>query len=177
MNSASDDPEGTCQALLEFEREVGSLESYEGAMERCAAQLRRVKERREKVREGVWCVYVRVCGLSNNTIFSSLFTTYYPPPFLTLPTSSLLFLHSLHLPPSHHQRQLRRKLSSKGKRSNARDQRKWRERIMEENGSRMTRAEMGGEGREVEEGVEAEERKGEEAEERQGEEAEERKGE
>ena len=58
VNSASDDPEGVCQALLEFEREVGSLESYEGAMERCAAQLRRVKERREKVREGVW----PVCG-------------------------------------------------------------------------------------------------------------------
>ena len=32
---------------------------------------------------------------------------------------------------------------------------------MEENGSRMPRAEMGGEGREVEEGVVAEERKGE----------------
>ena len=55
VNSASDDPEGVCQALLEFEREVGSLESYEGAMERCAAQLRRVKERREKVREGGCC--------------------------------------------------------------------------------------------------------------------------
>ena len=56
MNSASDDPEGVCQALLEFEREVVSLESYEGVMERYAAQLRRVKERREKVREGVWVV-------------------------------------------------------------------------------------------------------------------------
>ena len=55
VNSASDDPEGVCQALLEFEREVGSLDSYEGAMERCVAQLRRVKERREKVREGGCC--------------------------------------------------------------------------------------------------------------------------
>ena len=53
MNSASDDPEGVCRALLEFEREVGSLENYEGAMERCAAQLRRVRGRREKVRSCV----------------------------------------------------------------------------------------------------------------------------
>ena len=74
-----------CQALLEFEREVGSLESYEGAMERCAAQLRRVKERREKVREGGWCV--RVCGLSNNTIFCSLLS---PLPLIT--TFAFLFL-------------------------------------------------------------------------------------
>ena len=57
VNSAGDDPEGVCRALLEFEREVGSLETYEGAMERCAAQLRRVKGRREKVRSWVF-----VCG-------------------------------------------------------------------------------------------------------------------
>ena len=38
-----------CQALLGFEREVGSLETFEAALERCAAQMNRVKERREKV--------------------------------------------------------------------------------------------------------------------------------
>ena len=48
VNSASDDPEGVCWALLEFEREVGTQESYEGAVERCAAQLRRVKGGRKR---------------------------------------------------------------------------------------------------------------------------------
>ncbi len=48
-NSASDDPELVCQALLQFERESGDLASFEGALGRCEAQLGRVKERREKV--------------------------------------------------------------------------------------------------------------------------------
>ena len=48
VNTASDDPERVCQALLGFEREVGSLETFEAALERCAAQMNRVKERREK---------------------------------------------------------------------------------------------------------------------------------
>ena len=49
VNSASDDPERVCEALLQFEREEGDLASYEAALERCAAQMRRVGERREKV--------------------------------------------------------------------------------------------------------------------------------
>ena len=62
VNSASDDPECVCEALMQFEREVGTLESFELAQERCRAQIKRVGERREKVcvRESV---YVCVCML------------------------------------------------------------------------------------------------------------------
>ena len=49
VNSASDRPEVVCHALLRLEREAGSLASLEAAEERCANQLQRVKERREKV--------------------------------------------------------------------------------------------------------------------------------
>ena len=52
VHSASDDPEKVCDALLQFEREEGDLVSYEAAVERCAAQMRRVEERRKKVRKG-----------------------------------------------------------------------------------------------------------------------------
>ncbi len=58
-NSASDDPEMVCEALLQFERESGDLESFEGALVRCEAQLDRVRARREKV---CVCVCVCVCG-------------------------------------------------------------------------------------------------------------------
>ncbi|XP_064398817.1 squamous cell carcinoma antigen recognized by T-cells 3-like isoform X3 [Halichondria panicea] len=50
-NSASDDPEMVCEALLQFERESGDLESFEGALVRCEAQLDRVRARREKAAE------------------------------------------------------------------------------------------------------------------------------
>ena len=53
INSASDDPEGVCEAMLQFEREHGSLETFEVALEKCSAQLKRVRERREIVS----CVY------------------------------------------------------------------------------------------------------------------------
>ena len=49
VNSASDDPEKVIETLLQFEREEGDLASYETALEKCAAQLRRLGERREKV--------------------------------------------------------------------------------------------------------------------------------
>ena len=49
INSASDDPESVCEAMLQFEREHGSLETFEAAMEKCSAQLKRVRERREMV--------------------------------------------------------------------------------------------------------------------------------
>ena len=49
INSTSDDPEGVCQAMLQFEREHGSLETFETGLEKCSAQLKRVRERREKV--------------------------------------------------------------------------------------------------------------------------------
>ena len=55
-NSASDDPEMVCEALLQFERESGDLESFEGALVRCEAQLDRVRARREKVCVCVWAV-------------------------------------------------------------------------------------------------------------------------
>ena len=49
INSASDDPDGMCEEMLQFEREHGSLETFETALEKCSAQLKRVRERREKV--------------------------------------------------------------------------------------------------------------------------------
>ena len=49
INSASDDPERVCEAFLQFEREQGSLDSFEAALEKCSAQLKRVRERREVV--------------------------------------------------------------------------------------------------------------------------------
>ena len=49
INSASDDPESVCKAVLQFERERGSLDTFETALEKCSAQLKRVRERREVV--------------------------------------------------------------------------------------------------------------------------------
>ena len=49
INSASDDPERVCEAMLQFEREHGSLETFEAALDKCSAQLKRVRERRETV--------------------------------------------------------------------------------------------------------------------------------
>ena len=46
------------ERLLQFEREEGDLASYESALEKCAAQLRRLGERREKVSmEATACTY------------------------------------------------------------------------------------------------------------------------
>lgn len=52
INSASDDPEAVCEAMLQFERERGTLETFEAALEKCGAQLKRVKERRQIVSLG-----------------------------------------------------------------------------------------------------------------------------
>ena len=49
VNSASDDPQRVCEAFLQFEREVGTLETFEVALTRTASQMERVKERLEKV--------------------------------------------------------------------------------------------------------------------------------
>ena len=49
INSASDAPENVCEAMLQFERERGSLDTFETALKKCSAQLKRVKERREIV--------------------------------------------------------------------------------------------------------------------------------
>ena len=49
INSASDDPESVCEAMLQFEREHGTLETFEAALDKCSAQLKRVRERREIV--------------------------------------------------------------------------------------------------------------------------------
>ena len=49
VNSASDDPELMVERLLQFEREEGDLGSFETALVKCASQMRRVEERREKV--------------------------------------------------------------------------------------------------------------------------------
>lgn len=73
INSASDDPECVCEAMLQFEREQGSLETFEAAMEKCSAQLKRVRERREIVSyDNNICTVPQLlsttcmtCGLSN----------------------------------------------------------------------------------------------------------------
>ena len=52
VNSVSDDIQRVCEAYLQFEREEGSLESFEAALSRTEAQLGRIRERQEKVREG-----------------------------------------------------------------------------------------------------------------------------
>ena len=49
MNSASDWPESVCDALVNFEREEGTLETWESAVRRTEAQMKRVTEQREKV--------------------------------------------------------------------------------------------------------------------------------
>ena len=51
VNAASDSPEQVCEALLQFEREEGTVQSYEEALERCASQMARVLERRERAAE------------------------------------------------------------------------------------------------------------------------------
>ena len=49
VNSASDWPESVCDALVNFEREEGTLETWESAVRRTEAQMKRVTEQREKV--------------------------------------------------------------------------------------------------------------------------------
>ena len=49
INSASDDPDRVCEAMLQFERELGTLDTFETTLEKCSAQLKRIKERRERV--------------------------------------------------------------------------------------------------------------------------------
>ena len=49
INSASDDPDEMCEEMLQFEREHGSLDTFEIVPEKCSAQLKRVRDRREKV--------------------------------------------------------------------------------------------------------------------------------
>ena len=60
INSASDDPEGMCEAMLQFEREHGTLETFEAALEKCSTQLKRVRERREIVSTCLWCIPFRL---------------------------------------------------------------------------------------------------------------------
>lgn len=49
MNSVTDDPGRVCEEFLQFEREGGTLETYEAALTRTAAQMERIKERKDKV--------------------------------------------------------------------------------------------------------------------------------
>ena len=49
VNSVTDDIGHVCEAFLQFEREEGTLESFEAALTRTEAQLGRLKERQEKV--------------------------------------------------------------------------------------------------------------------------------
>ncbi|XP_072043836.1 LOW QUALITY PROTEIN: squamous cell carcinoma antigen recognized by T-cells 3-like [Amphiura filiformis] len=51
VNSASDWPESVCDALVNFEREEGTLETWESAMRRVDAQLKRVNEQRAMAAE------------------------------------------------------------------------------------------------------------------------------
>ncbi|KAI8499732.1 Squamous cell carcinoma antigen recognized by T-cells 3 [Branchiostoma belcheri] len=51
VSKASDWPESVCEALINFEREEGTLETYDNAVARCEAQLKRVQERRAKQAE------------------------------------------------------------------------------------------------------------------------------
>lgn len=50
LNSVSDWPEGICDAYVAFEREEGTLEQYDVAVTRVDAQMKRIRDRREKVR-------------------------------------------------------------------------------------------------------------------------------
>ena len=50
VNSVTDDPRHVCEAYLQYEREEGSLESYEAAVKRTRAQLDRIKDREDTVR-------------------------------------------------------------------------------------------------------------------------------
>lgn len=58
VNSVTDDPQRVCEEFLQFEREEGTLESFEVALSRTASQMGRIRERKEKVSqpptEGVW---------------------------------------------------------------------------------------------------------------------------
>lgn len=49
VNSVSDDIQRVCEAYLQFEREEGTLESFEAALVRTEAQRGRVRGRQEKV--------------------------------------------------------------------------------------------------------------------------------
>ena len=74
INSASDDPESVCEAMLQFERELGSLDTFETALEKCSAQMKRIKERREIVSHFTLCcckVLFDPCGLSNISFLKS----------------------------------------------------------------------------------------------------------
>jgi high-affinity K+ transport system ATPase subunit B len=68
VNSVTDDPRRVCDEFLQFEREEGTLESFEAALARTEAQMKRLKERQEKVR------LIGVCGdgcVHNNFTWSS----------------------------------------------------------------------------------------------------------
>lgn len=65
INSASDEPESVCDAMLQFEREQGTLDSFEMAMEKCAAQLKRVRERREMVSQIESCTCKLIYRVNN----------------------------------------------------------------------------------------------------------------
>ena len=49
VNSVNDDVQRVCEAYLQFEREEGTLESFEAALTRVEAQMGRIRERQEKV--------------------------------------------------------------------------------------------------------------------------------
>ena len=50
LNSVNDWPESICDTYISFEREEGTLEQYDVAVTRVDAQMKRIKERRAKVR-------------------------------------------------------------------------------------------------------------------------------
>ena len=51
VNSVTDDPGRMCEAYLQYEREQGSLETFETAVKRTRTQMERIKEREKSVRE------------------------------------------------------------------------------------------------------------------------------
>ena len=52
LNSVTDWPEYIVDAYVMFEREEGTLEQLDQAMERCDAQMRRIEERKKAVSDG-----------------------------------------------------------------------------------------------------------------------------
>ena len=53
LNSVADWPETICDAYITFEREEGTLEQYDAAVTRVDAQMKRIKERRAKVKKTI----------------------------------------------------------------------------------------------------------------------------
>ena len=49
VNSVTDDVERMCEEYVQFEREEGTLDSYDATLVRIASQMDRVRERQEKV--------------------------------------------------------------------------------------------------------------------------------